>query len=337
MRRQMILCALLGLLSFPLAAETRYLVQGCRVLDMDGVALRTFPGEMCLFFKDGSLVSAGPVGMTFFDKHNTIKWEIPGLFHHQLNLSHDGQRILALGSSNLPGAEGPIRWDKIMVISLEGKVLHEVSAAIIYSKKDATALDWTLSDVVKQQSGALTEGSHVNSIHEVPPPAKGVTSAYRPGDIIINSVQSGIFVLSPDLSEVRERLILPDSLGHQVHDVQMSQRGHLIYFNNIHRQAVLTNMFSAIQEYDPRQEKLVFEFTATPKDFFFSGICGGVQELDRDLVMFNDNLSGTYIYSRSKKKLIKSLRSTHFQNTILVGAPNVRAVDLTEFLVQRSD
>lgn len=101
------------------------------------------------------------------------------IYHHQLNITSDRQRILAI-SYKFPNNKSERRLDKIEVISLEGKVLHELTSdkLFAYNKKAVpnSSLEWT----------------HVNSIYEIPIIKGNAHSAFRPGHFIINSLKQGI-------------------------------------------------------------------------------------------------------------------------------------------------
>ncbi len=313
-----------------------HLVQGCRILDQQGLPLQQFPGEMCLFFEDGSFASATISGLTYFDQADTPRWTIPGHFHHQLNISQDGKRILAISSTTVQRQGVPVRMDTLMVISREGKVLHQTQMDEMLQQKKLPELRWPTSEVIVQVTGAATELSHINSIYEIPRIQRsGPWGAFSEGDIIVNGLDQGMFVLSPDLSRIKYHTVFNTSWGHRVHDLQVTERGTFLFFNNVHSASSEQDQFSAIQELDPHSGRIIFVFTAQPRSIFYSAYCGGVQELDSDRLMFSDAFNTTYLYSRSKKTVLAALRGTHLANGIPVVVQQVRAYDLSQFLDHR--
>jgi hypothetical protein len=128
---------------------------------------------------------------------------------------------------------------------------------------------------------------------------------------------------------------LVSSLGHQTHDVQVTAEGKILYFNNVSHESAGTNRHSSIDLFDPLTTSTETVFSATPKAMFFSSICGGVQELDEDHLLFSDYLNGTYLYSRKTRELTTSLRETHYIGGRYTPSQQVKAVDAGPFLGSR--
>ena len=291
---------------------------------------------MCVFLRDGSFLSATRSGLRYFSRENEVKWELNGDFHHQLKLSNDERRILALSSESVKHANKEQLQDKVLVISLDGKVLHEVKADYLIREAGLKSLDWVLPSWMRAGTNAVTELSHFNSIYEVPRVTTGRgNSFFREGDLVVNGLGQGIFIISPDLRTLRSHIQLSKKEIHFIHDVQISQRGHLLFFNNHTADSLYEDTYSTVQEIDYPSRKVVFEFMATPKEIFFSRTCGGVQELGPDILLISDNMTGTFFYSRSKNKILSSIRTTHELDRRRVGVQDVKAFDLTEFLSNR--
>ena len=188
-----------------------------------------------------------------------------------------------------------------MVIDSEGKILARASAAD-YMKQ--------LKEPVKTDFMEKTGGheeTHFNSIYEIPANTLEAKLPWmKRGNIIINSLQAGIFVVTPDLSTVLKHMRLDHISGnHTVHDVQVTPEGHFLLFNNIvaGRQGPA---MSAIQKVDPVSGRVIFEFTALPHGMFYSAGGGGVQELP-DVIFFNHTTTGGYVYSKKTKKIIRTM------------------------------
>jgi hypothetical protein len=312
------------------------LVAGCVVFDGDGVVIEGFPGQMCIFFENGSFIAANEKAIRFFNRLDEVVWEIKGNFHHQLNLSEDGERILAMGSIAFSHDKKMFQSDSFLVIDLNGKILHQQDARAILDSTHKDWLGWELPAWKLEVSPASFEISHFNSFYEIPTiPKDKETSVFKKGNYIINGLAQGIFILSPDLQEVLFSSFLSPSFGHYVHDVQVNKKGHLVFFNNLSKGSDFIHAFSSILEYDLQNEEVVYEFTAQPKHMFYSQACGGVQELDEDRILFSDHLVGVYILSRSKNEITQSFRTIHFRNGVNEPVQQVRQMDLRSFLVSR--
>lgn len=309
---------------------SQHLVQDCTILDMDGKIIKVLPGKMCLFLDNGSFVSGDAEGLSLYDKNKKVLWDIRGHFHHQLAFSPDKKRILAISSdkNRLNGKD--IRTDKFMVISVDGRVLHELKSESLIEWTKQKWHNWDNSPWLRVETHTDKEISHFNSIYEIPENAG--KEILKPGHYIINGLSHGIFILTPDLKKLTYHKIFPHSNDHFIHDVQVTKHGTMIYFNNIASPSDMVDTYSAIQEFDPSTNKVTFEYTSQPKNFFFSRYCGSVQELNDDKILFSDKFNGTFIYSRKSKALIKTLRGTHFQNKLPVFVQHIKAYDLSGFL-----
>lgn len=310
-----------------------HLVNACYIHDSSGAILQTLPGRFCLFFDTGDFLSASDTNLRYITKDNEVKWELPGHFHHQLNLSADGKRILALNSNVFADEGVGIREDRLQIISLEGKVLHEQTTRKLLEAAELNWPDFDVSIWVQDLVKAPKEISHFNSFYEISKMPKN--SFFKEGDLIANSNGQGIFVLSPDLQTLRLHHRLSDKVINTTHDVQVTERGTLLLFLNQNSDALGEDTFSAIQEYAVPSFRLVWEYTARPKAMFYSRACGGVQDLGDGLIQFSDHLNGMFVYSKSKKDIVWSVRETHFLNGELRMTQQVKLVDLSRFLSHR--
>lgn len=309
------------------------LVTGCTVLDFNDTILAQFPGSFCVFFDDGSFVSASDTHLRLITKDNEVKWEIPGYFHHQLNLSIDKTKILALGSRTFPVKNnGNFRADRVMVVDLAGNVLHEVDAEDVLKKIGIRWLNIKVNPALRAATGADVEMSHFNSFYEIP---KNPNPAFKMGGYIVNAHSQGVFIFSPDLLSVTLAPRLRIAPTHDTHDVQVTERGSLLLFLNWHLDSRHGKSFSTVNEVDPRTQKTVFEFSAVPKELFYSQFCGGVQELDGEHVLISDNLTGTFVYSVRRKEILRAVRKTHKLNDRPGQAQQVKLLDLAKFLASR--
>ncbi len=293
------------------------LVNGCLVFNAKGETLKELPGLFCQFYDDGNLLTASQFSLRMMDKFKAVKWELKGNFHHQLNKSADGSRILVLDSHQADG----IRVETFYILSRDGKVEF---------KNDSTSL----KKQVKFKPHSKNQLTHLNSFYEIPElkTNRKLPAYLQAGNFILNTYRSGTFILSPDLKTVLHHFSLPAPSTHLVHDVQVLENGNILLFNNTASKTENDKPFSAIEEWDMVENKKVLDFTAQPRELFFSLFCGGVQQLDQEHLLFSHMLTGTYIYSRKNKEIIFSTVKTHFRREVFHPAQQVKAMDLTKFL-----
>ena len=298
------------------------LVNGCRLFDSTGSALKTLPGEFCQFYANGDLLTATVESLRMIDQNNYVKWELKGFFHHQLNKSADGKKILVLDSFIKKTKQEPrLIVEKFMVLDLDGKILFQ-----------ATSEDLLRQVPVKMY--APNQQTHLNSFYEIPKlkTDRVLPSFLKEGNFILNSYRLGVFILSPDLKKVLHHFVFKSSIANQVHDVQVLETGNILFFNNMSVDSQKRNPFSAIQELDMVTNEIIFSFSGTPAGVFYSLFCGGVQELDQEHVLFSHVLTGTYIYSRKTKQIIMNMHETHFRDGLFIPAQQVKMMDLRSFL-----
>ena len=318
--------------------KSLHLVSGCSIYSTTGVRLIAFPGLLCLFREDGSFLSAGFFYLKYFDKNNKLIWQIRRHFHHELKFSEDGKRILTLSSEIIERNKVKYRMDKFIVISLDGKIIFEQTADVLLAKYKKDWISYPVPLAAKEQFGISFEMSHFNSFSEIPKNDREKTVPYlKRGNYIVNGLSHGVFILSADLKEVLHHLDLQNSHQNLTHDVQVNKRGNLLYFNNTNVNSKDGDAYSSVDEYDPIENKVVFEFTSPIiKTLFFSKCCGGVQELDDEHLLFSDSYNGTYIFSKRKKKMVLTVRETHFsENFSAIFVQDVTALDLKQFFKHR--
>jgi len=308
------------------------LVNGCRIYNYTGNWVKTIPGNFCLFTNDGTVISAEDKFLRRYSKTRDVMWEIPGHFHHQINFSNDKSKILALSSEILKEGDENIRYDKFLIISLEGKVLHELSARDLLVQTKQKSLSLPMNGALKGLLSANIEGTHFNSIYEIPEITTTKVPSYITKDnIIVNSTNLGFYVLTPDLKKVLHSQLLGKT-NHSIHDLQVRSNGSLLLFNNRADEGLALNpYFSAIQEFDLDKKRIVFSYSGD-EGIFYSPYCGGVQEIDSDLILFSHVLTGAYFYSKSAKKLLVTVPGFTANEQIYYPTQQIKGLNLEDFL-----
>lgn len=316
-----------------------HLVNGCTVFTASGEHVETFPGNICLFFDDGSVVSSGNTALKLFDKSGAITWEIPGHFHHQINLTEKKDRILALGSDTADIDGTLFRIDVFYVISREGKIIFRQRADELFAQAGLKLTKLNTDPRLLKTTGAKSEFSHFNSFHEIPELTAKVPADVSRSRYVVNSLTSGVFFLSEDLTKVIRHFRIPTSEDHQIHDVQVTPAGSLFFFNNLVAGGREFDRWSAVQEAELGSLKIIREFTASPKPFFHVFAGGGAQRLDERHWLFADMLHASYVYDVVAAELVSTITKTHYGPARRLGLPTfqIKAYDLRPFFRSRTD
>ena len=308
------------------------LQNGCAVTLNEGL-VKSYPGQICLFLDDGTFISTSEKGLRRFNRDQTTMWELTGQFHHQVNLSPDKKRVLALSSEVVKRGNLVERDDLLLILDVEtGKTIHRRNAREIVKDGKFIPPRWGNNRLLKAVNATL-ETSHFNSIYEVPK-NKGETKAsyLKAGNIIANSSGVGTVILSPDLRETLYFQPNPESYSHQVHDVQVSSTGEFLLFNNLVYDPTLNYAYSSINKYDPVKNKTTFKYTAEAKALFFSAACGGVQELDDDTLFFSHIVNGGFLYSRKQKKILHAFQGRNGNRLDIVPTQQLKLINFRSFL-----
>ncbi len=311
------------------------LIAGCRVHNPEGLAIREFAGNYCLFFADGRYLSADATRLAMFKSDKTIQWQIPGHYHHQLNWSADKKHILAL-TSNFEKVDGlTVRVDVLKKIDLDGKVVSEITSRKIFDDLKITRItspfDWDPSSKQK----ANHEISHFNSFYEIPPGVRHPKmNSVVAGNFIANSTHSAAVILSSDLKTALARIQFPSSIYETIHDVQVMKNGHVLFLNN---EAVYDERTSGprttIEIIDPLTKKNSYRFQASPPEMFYTPLAGGVQQVSDDYLLISHITNAYFFLERKTGKIVRSgvfrdAKKGHSFRSV----QEIRAEDLTEFL-----
>lgn len=272
--------------------------------------LRRFPGELCLFADDGSLVLSEKDQIIRFDKDMKKLWSLPIQAHHQVNWSADRRAILVIGSETIEIGSGSkverVRSDALYVIDLKGKVQKRFSffeqrhqfnekawrAAMLrrYSSERAwkTAAPGHRPDFLELSrfKGASWELTHANSFYEIEAhDAEPVRKEFRRGNYIVNDISLMMaFVLSSDLKRILWQKSLRKELWNMVHDVQVLPTGRLLLYDN----GTPERPISQLVEIDLGTLSDVWTYRRAPPKTFYSPRWGGVQRLVDGRTLFTD-------------------------------------------------
>lgn len=338
----MVLIYFLMSLFYPEAGAARIwerelsLQNGCTLYSFGGTFVKTFPGVNCIFLNDGSFLSASYSSLRRFSARDELLWEIPGHYHHQLNLSPDRERVLAMASALIPvTGKPPLREDLFQVISLAGIILAQAPASAILPKKTQNLyypFPSTGLDIFPEKP--LLETTHFNSFFEVPP-QNHPSSSLRSGDFVINSMELGIFIVSPDFRKIQHHFLNSSSVRHSVHDVQPTSYGTLLLFNNEVKGALWKR--SELQEIDGLSGKVLWGYSGLDHVTFYTAAGGGVQRLDERYILYSLFLDGAYVLDVKSGRIVRGISGTHSRPGFpIVPAQNIRAVNVRSFLKARS-
>lgn len=292
---------------------------------------KVFPGARCLFLEDGSLISSSDHSITLISPAHKVVWDKPGIYHHQINLSSDGKRILTLKSEVVERDGKKVRDDVFEVLDMSGRVLFTRRAVDVITEAGEKLVRESASPILRDLK-ADEESGHFNSIYEIPENRLSKSApALAAGNIIVNSLWVGYFILTPDLKKVLHHRKLTTSYTHEVHDVQVTKDGRILLFNNFRvspGEKIVPH--SAIQTYD-LDGKLTFDYHAKEKELFYSPTCGSVQDMG-EYFFIGHIVMGGYFYSKAQKKILLAVPGPSGDIRDIRVTQQLKLVNVTSFL-----
>ncbi len=306
----------------------RFFSAGCMLYDFQGNSVKSFPGSICLYQEDGGIISGTDRAIRALSPERNLLWEKSGNFHHQLNFTPDGKRVLALSSEVREEKGVMVRYDQFLIFDLEGNILAENSIRNL----EKNLLDNNVTQFFQGMFLNTTkERSHFNSIFEIGDvKVNPAVPAIAKGNIIVNSLFLGVFILSPDLKRVLHKFMIPGSPGHLVHDVQILPDGNILIFNNESNPREAAYPASALQILDPVTLKPVYSFDGEKGIPLYSSHCGGVQKLDEEYFLYSHMVNGAYLLSRKTGKIVKSIFQPNLTFGRITPVQNLRLIQLSE-------
>lgn len=300
-------------------------VIGCEIFSMEKKLLRKFPGELCAFTDDGSILSTEEERIVYYDKNLKIKWTLPIKAHHQVNLNLKKDKFLLIGSDIVKQKNAkPARSDVLYIVNKSGKIekkfdLFKEKAQFdkkywVQAQKRKFPVIWTPS----RFSDAEWELTHVNSFYEI-------DAKFNHGSFIVNDISLMlVFTLSADLKKVVWQSHLSSDPWTMLHDVQVLRNGNLLYYDN----GTKSRPYSTLIEYDLKNSKIVWQYERTPKESFYAVRWGGIQRLENGNTLFSDITKGPISIEITKDGHevwnMKSPPQTYLQQ--------IKRQDLTKFL-----
>ncbi len=284
--------------SVPAQGALPHLYFGCEIYDVSNPSkpklARKFPGELCLFFKDGSIVQTLQDRVAKYDARMKELWSLPTKAHHQVNLSPDGRHILIIGSEAVLTYRkyGRARSDVLYVVDQNGKVQKRFSfydnrkqfnqAAWKNAAERRFPMVWNL-DRFKEVKWEI---SHANSFYEIEANiAEKTNPEFKKGGYIVNDVSLMLaFVLDSSLKKIVWQKSLRPEVWNMTHDVQVLSNGRLLYYDN----GTKENPQSSLRETDLATGKDEWVYRGQEGVRFFSNRWGGIQRLADGGTLYTD-------------------------------------------------
>ncbi len=242
-------------------------------------------------------------GLARIDKDSNVLWTVNDHFHHDVTVGEDGNiyslvhRISNEKVPELPEIKQPYFRDYIVVVSPDGKVLREIDLfdAVVRRFKE-TGEETKLYSFIYRRNGDFL---HTNTAKYIPAGFAAGNPALEEGQILVSfRSMSMVAAVAPESGEVVWTLQGP---WKNQHDPDMLPNGNLLIFDNKGRRVVGGK--SAVMEYDPVEEEVVWLYTGMKHDFD-SSIRGVQQQLANGNILITESQGGRILEVTPDKKLV---------------------------------
>ena len=235
---------------------------------------------------DGSvIINFEGLGTAKLDRCSQIIWRAPTQSHHALDLLPSGEvlvtsrRQLAEQSPELPGVRpGPGGWiwdDTIVRLGVDGRILSETSVLERLLASDLAGVVYA-NGLDAASLGHTDDPLHLNDVEMLRPEVAGAFPLFAAGDIMISMRNlNTIAVLDGQTLSVKWSMTGPFL---RQHDPDFLPNGHILLFDN--RKGGSEQVFGAsrILEIDPVSRQVVWSFTGSAEEPFYTD-ARGKQEL----------------------------------------------------------
>lgn len=275
----------------------------------------------CDFLSDGKLLATNPYKgqVSLFDKNNTVLWTSDEYIHHDLKFTPDKLYWVGLLSEIIKNKKNEYRSDCAIKRDLMNNHIGRWCVSEHLTELSALGFKLTPTFVINTFLGQkfTHEITHANSIYEIPDnPSSSKNPAFSKGNYIINFYGDShlVVILDKNLEKIlwyqdASNLTLDGkTYKTDLHDVQVLENGHILLFAN--RMYLKTKprldkvfmsnfqinlgllyfykpyreqLFSALIEYDPIDDKIIWMYTDDPKDSFYSETNGTVTKLENSV------------------------------------------------------
>ena len=271
-----------------------------------------------------------------YDKNFNLLWTINRPIHHQVNWNNDKTEILAMSEIYKPFGKELVKYDNLLVIDLNGIIKKEFSFYKHRGELDKISSDntyrfWEINKDIRRNHNVSKEFSHSNSFYQIPQVRTTKLKKVFSSDNYIVNVNKHymIIVLDKDLSKILWS-INHKEIGNDVnmHDVQVTQNGMLIYYYNR-----LDQKYSTIERYNLQTKKSEILYASTPKNSFFEKYDGGVQLLENGNIFFHLMKNKRFTPIEYDFKGTKKIVWSKPMESIIHQKQQIKRANLSDFLM----
>jgi hypothetical protein len=263
----------------------------CVVYTMMGDFVFRFPGGFCHFLNSGEFFTTTD-SIHFYNSSGRLVWKVKEEFiHHDIHLAPGEKEIFIVTGDARSEAGKRVRYDAIRGYSLKGEKIFEwkLGDHFDYLKENFP----NISAEPVPSTNALYQYTQFNSVQVIPPNAlEEFNPAFKRGNILINDFRFPmIFIVDRLSKKIIWSLKLSENEWFGAHTARILPNGHLLYFFNKNENSK-KQLYSSVVEYDPLQEKKVWEYSTNPVELMNMVDNGGAYKLPNGNILITHNTTG---------------------------------------------
>jgi hypothetical protein len=245
-------------------------------------------GSLTTFWRRARLLPNGDViaifdglGIFKIDRDSKLIWANLNQAHHDFDIAPDGRIwVLTRKARMLPAVNTsvPILEDFISVLGADGRTLRSVSVLKAFENSP-------YAPVARAHYARGGDLFHINTLELLDGRIADKAPAFQSGSVLISSFPLHVIGVL-DMQQETISWLQRGSYRNQ-HDPQLLANGHLLLFDNQGQGAG-----SSIQEIDPVSGGVVWQYTGSAHEPFFSRTCGTVQRLPNGNTLVSESDSG---------------------------------------------
>jgi len=247
-----------------------------------------------------------PAGLALIklDKNSQLIWQYSANVHHDFDIDAQGniylleQSIQENAPKELYFLIEPYIDAWLTIIDAQGQFIKKIN---IYSALQASPYRRTLRRISKSITGDYVHANSVKVVTE----QQAQTTTYLSTDSVLISLRELDAIISIDLNSETVNWMQQGPWFYQ-HDPDILENGNLLIFDNLS-----LDKRSRVIEFDPRQQKVVWEYKGSEELPLYSAIRGGQQKLSNGNVLICESNGSRIVEVNMQGELVWEYYSIH--------------------------
>jgi len=258
---------------------------------------RAFPnGDLLALVTVDNHTPAG-LALIKLDKNSNLLWQYKGHVHHDFDVDDEGniylleQSIQEYAPEHLSFLTHPYLDESLTILSKHGQLIKKIN---LYDAMSFSSYRRSLRRVSKSVTGDYLHPNSVKVISE----QQAKTAPYLHENSVLVDLRELDAIITIDLNTEIVNWMLQGPWFYQ-HDPDILENGNLLIFDNLS-----LDKQSRVIEFDPRLQKVVWEYKGSEIQPLFSAIRGGQQKLKNGNVLICESNASRVIEVNMKGELV---------------------------------